>query len=173
MLKLRVFTTVMLGGMVFAQGTEFQPHVDYAVGLGPTSVAAGDVNGDGLPDLVSANRGDDSVTVLLSDGNGQFADFGDFTTGSRPWAIALADFNNDGRLDVVTIPAQAGDSGDKVYVSLGNGDGSFAAHSEYAVVPDTQAVATGDVNLDGNQDIVIAHNRGEGLRTSTDTPGVL
>src|SRR5207302_5681521 len=37
----------------------------YAVGSSPESVAVGDFNGDGIPDLAAANLGDDTVSVLL------------------------------------------------------------------------------------------------------------
>ena len=45
----------------------FGPAVSYAVGSGPGSVAVGDFNGDGKPDLAVANAGDDTVSVLLND----------------------------------------------------------------------------------------------------------
>ena len=49
--------------------------VDYATGVEPrTSVAAGDLNGDGKPDLAVANLGNNTVSVLLNNGNGTFAD---------------------------------------------------------------------------------------------------
>jgi len=47
-------------------GGVFAPQTTFAVGRYPDSVAVGDFNGDGKPDLAVANTGDDSVSVLLN-----------------------------------------------------------------------------------------------------------
>src|SRR4029077_1191929 len=44
----------------------FASHVDFAVGSNPTSIAVADLNGDGIPDLVVANSGSNTVSVLLN-----------------------------------------------------------------------------------------------------------
>ena len=77
------------------------------VGKNPSAISAGDMNADGHVDLVVANSGDSSITVLLGDGTGAFTPVYEgqsstFGTGALPQAIALADFSGDGRLDVVT-----------------------------------------------------------------------
>ena len=51
----------------------FNPAVNYGAGSAPRSVAVGDFNGDGKPDLVVANTGSNTVSVLLGNGNGTFA----------------------------------------------------------------------------------------------------
>ena len=50
----------------------FQTQSTFVTGSGPSSVTVGDVNGDGQPDLIAANNGGDSVSVLLGNGNGNF-----------------------------------------------------------------------------------------------------
>ena len=50
----------------------FMPPVTYAVGSSPRSVAVGDFNGDGFPDLAVTNYGDDTVSILLGKGDGTF-----------------------------------------------------------------------------------------------------
>ena len=57
---------------VVARAGEFQTHVDYGAGTGPYSVAVGDFNGDGKPDLATANAYDNTVSVLLGNGDGTF-----------------------------------------------------------------------------------------------------
>jgi hypothetical protein len=63
----------------------------------PSSVAFGDLTGDGSPDLVVATN---SVTVLVNGGDGSFGT-GTTTPCSSPSSVALADLNGDDALDVV------------------------------------------------------------------------
>src|SRR5262249_56336447 len=61
-----------------------------------------DVNGDGLPDLTTANSDSSTVSVLLGAGGGAFAAARHFATGRTPQSVALGDVNGDGWLDAVT-----------------------------------------------------------------------
>src|SRR5438874_2283208 len=90
----------------------------FAVGLLPTSVAVADVNGDGKPDLVVANGGGDSVSVLLGNGNGAFQNAQNFAVGLYPNSVAVADVNGDGKPDLVV----ANRGSNSVSVLLGNGN---------------------------------------------------
>ena len=65
------------------------------------SVAVADVNGDGKPDLVVANYGSNTVSVLLGNGNGTFQAQQTFATGTIPYSVAVADVNGDGKPDLV------------------------------------------------------------------------
>lgn len=124
----------------------FQPHVDYAVGSSPLSIAAGDFNGDGKTDLAVANSGSNSISILLGNGDGTFQTHVDFATSFAPQSVATADFNGDGRLDLVVADLN-------VSVLLGKGDGTFSAPMEF---PGNGAsfVAAGDFNGDGKADVV-------------------
>jgi len=76
-----------------------------AVGSEPDAIAAGDINGDGATDLVVANRGDNSVTVLLATGPQSFSASNSLATGHGPAAVALGDTNGDGKPDLVVAEA--------------------------------------------------------------------
>jgi VCBS repeat protein/Big-like domain-containing protein len=142
--------SVLLGN---GDGT-FQSQVVYQVGNSPWAIAAGDFNGDGIPDLVVANSDQiGSVSVLLGNGDGTFQPQAAYPTGSFPDALVLADFNNDGILDIATA-----DSGDNdISILLGNGDGTFAAPAVYAVGVSPYAIAAGDFNGDGYPDLITAN----------------
>ena len=83
-----------------AQGVSFIAHRDFGAGNGPVSVAVGDFNGDGRPDLAVANNGSNNVSVLLGNGDGSFQAAQNFGAGSAPSSVAVGDFNSDGALDL-------------------------------------------------------------------------
>jgi hypothetical protein len=127
-----------------------------APGLRPFSVAVADLNGDGRPDLVTANKGDDSVGVLLANSDGTFATRETFPAGTTPNFIVAADVNGDGKPDLVI----ANYDGASVSVLLGNGDGTFQAPQSFAAGNSVYAVAVADLNGDGKVDLVTA-NKGD------------
>jgi hypothetical protein len=84
-------------------------------------LAAGDVNGDGGPDLVVSNHDGNDVSVLLGDGHGSFASGPHTPVGNGPNDVVLADWNGDGKLDLAVNV----DFDHVVRIFLGNGDGTF------------------------------------------------
>src|SRR5271167_3561780 len=72
----------------------------------PSSVAVGDLNGDGNLDLVVANFDTGKISVLLGLGNGKFSTPIDYPVGKQPAFVLIGDVNGDGKLDVIDIPNQ-------------------------------------------------------------------
>ena len=136
--------------------------VGYSAGTlsAPYSIAVADLNSDGKLDVITANSGNDSVSVLLGDGAGALAAPETYGSGasSIPHSVAIGDLNRDGKLDVVT----ANSGIDNVSVLLGDGVGGLAAPVDYSTgtgsSPDSVAVA--DLNRDGEPDVVTANYNG-------------
>src|SRR5205823_4583599 len=72
-----------------------------AAGKAPSSLVAGDLNGDGRGDLAVVSSGNNNVSVLLNQGGGVFGAAVNYTVGTNPIAVAAGDLNGDGRLDLV------------------------------------------------------------------------
>src|SRR5262249_37935320 len=102
----------------------FTPAPPVAVGTGPISVAVGDFNGDGKPDLaVPNNNSSKTVSIRLGTGAGGFTAAPDVTVGTQPRSVAVGDFNGDGKPDL----AAANQNSKTVSIRLGNGDGTFTS----------------------------------------------
>ena len=117
----------------------------------PTAVAAGDVNGDGIPDWVVANGGSNNLWVYLGRGDGTFTQATVIPlSGVSPLAVALADLRGIGKLDLVVAEADS----ETIGVLLGNGDGTFATEKPFFVPGAPISMAVADLNHDGHLDVV-------------------
>jgi hypothetical protein len=149
---------VLLGN---GDGT-FQAAVSYPTGgVAAYSIAVGDFNGDGKPDLALANQGsrlgsytDGGVSVLLGNGDGTFQPVVNYDAGSRLYSVTVGDFNGDGKPDLAVggnhglLSGAAG-----VLMLLGNGDGTFQTATNLSAAAFGASVVTGDFNGDGKLDL--------------------
>jgi hypothetical protein len=117
----------------------------------PTAVAAGDFNGDGIPDWVVSNGGSNNLWVYLGRGDGTFSGATVIPlSGQSPVALAVADLRGSGKLDIVVAEADSGSIG----VLLGNGNGTFGTEKTYFVPGAPISLAVADMNHDGHLDVV-------------------
>src|ERR1017187_5380053 len=128
-----------------------------SVGARPSCVVAADINGDGNPDLISANSWDGTLTVLTNDGTGIFGSNATLNVGSQPVSLVAVDVNGDGKPDLVT-----GNSGGTLTVLTNNGSGIFGFNATLSATYDASVVAA-DFNGDLRPDLACV-NSGNGGR---------
>jgi hypothetical protein len=136
------------------------------VGSYPTSVAVADANGDGILDLVVANSGDNTVGVLLGNGDDTFRAPQVFSANSAPSqallaaispsSVAVADVNGDGKLDRVV----ANYTGNTISVLLGRDDGSSTPSTPLTAVGLRATPLLADLDGDHTPDSVVLDRRG-------------
>src|SRR5512132_4405751 len=78
----------------------FTGPTNFAVGDGPNSVAVGDFNGDGDPDLAAAHDVVRRVSLPRAGAGGGFTAATTIAAGGGPFAVAVGDFNGDGDPDL-------------------------------------------------------------------------
>ncbi len=128
---------------------------DYPAGKVPMGIAIADVNADKIPDLVTVNRHESQLALLLGKDDGTFRRYTPIPIAGLTLArrLAAGDVNGDGAVDII-IPDESGN----VIVVAGKGDGTFMSAVSYPTGGiEPVAVAVGDLNGDGNQDVVTAN----------------
>jgi hypothetical protein len=124
----------------------------YPLGADPASIAIGDLNGDDIADLATANSYAGTVSLLLNDGEGAFPTRRNYATGDWAPSVAIGDLNADGWADLV-----AGHFDRFVSVFLNQGDGRLGVPREHQTGRYSNDVAIGDVNGDGSPDLATAN----------------
>lgn len=121
----------------------------------PHGVVVGDFTTDGRPAVVTDSWGNRQILLIQTDGKGNLILPGMFFPADlhTDSGVRAADFNNDGHLDVVTASQDTNTIG----LLLGDGKGGFrkAPGSPFPAGSTPWMFAIGDVNGDGNPDVVV------------------
>jgi hypothetical protein len=152
---LDVVTGVDLGGIATLRGRgdgTFEAPVKYPGARSyARPLAIADVNGDGRPDVVTAEVEDSRAVVYLGTGGGALGDAHAYPTGVQPKAFAFGDVDGDGIADIATADGQT----DGLSVLLGDGRGGFSPPRRWDIPYWTGDLAFADVNGDGRTDLLM------------------
>ncbi|MBI3358104.1 MAG: VCBS repeat-containing protein [Nitrospirae bacterium] len=135
----------------------FDSAKNFDTGTSTVSVAIGDFNNDGRPDIATANFDSVNVSILLNTGTGTSTDlFGsatNFDVTTNPIFVAIGDFNNNNNPDL----AVANGTGVSILLGTGTSTDLFASAKNFDVTTNPIFVAIGDVDGDDNLDLVTAN----------------
>ncbi|MEQ9299327.1 MAG: LamG-like jellyroll fold domain-containing protein, partial [Cyclobacteriaceae bacterium] len=139
----------------------FDAPLDFTAGDDAISIAVGDLDGDGLVDVVTGNRGDVNITTMLNTTSGSYSFESPETrsAGNNPWGLELADIDGDGRLDVVA----SSQLDNQLYLYRNTsaiGIINLENPVSFALPSGSFQLAIGDLSGDGKPEIVVASTGG-------------
>jgi hypothetical protein len=160
-----ILIAVCFAGNVSAFEPLFEDRIEYYIGDSTSCIASGDINNDGIVDLVASLYRTDSISILLGNGDGTFQNAYRIRGFSTPQLgynkyIVLDRFDADSSLDIAVIGAS------RLSVLFNNGSGVFGAPQQYNQHTNGNFLMAADLDSDGDKDLVA-------LYSTNDTIGVL
>lgn len=168
-------TSVLLLGATASAQISFNSAGALATGQRPDSAAFGDFDGDGDQDLAvtSGPQGGnlDAVEIWSNDGAGNFTQSAVILTGSNsgPSGLVATDLTGDGRPEIVV----ALHNQSSVLTLVNDGFGVFTPGGSVATGSDPRHLAAGDVDGDGDTDVVSSNRDGNSVTVLRNTGGAL
>jgi hypothetical protein len=174
-----VFRNTSTTGSISA--SSFAAKVDFVTGTSPVSVAIGDVDGDGKPDMIVVNRSSDNISVLRNTSTSgsisasSFAAKVDFATGTGPLSVVIGDVDGDSKPDLIVTNYNSNTVSVLRNTSTSGSisASSFAAKVDFGTSAEPSIIAIGDLDGDDKPDLAITNfspNTVSVLR-NTSTPG--
>jgi hypothetical protein len=164
-------TVSVLLNMTATEATtpSFAGKVDFTTGSGPWSIAAGDLNTDGKPDLAVANASAGTVSVLVNSTAGgattpTFSMKADFPTGASPYSVAIGELDGDSKPDLAVanfMPNTVSVLRNKT--APGATSPVFLTKADFTTASNPYSVAIGDINGDGHPDLAVANSRSNSI----------
>lgn len=149
--------TFTCGGII--NSASFLAKTDFVTGQLPMGIAISDLDGDGKPEIVSANMHSNTVSVFRNIGTSGTINFSskvDYTTGSDPYSVAIGDVDGDGKQDIVVTNSSSNTVSILKNIST-SGIISFNSKLNFSTGTYPYNVAIGDIDGDGKLDLAVAN----------------
>ncbi|OYU93853.1 MAG: hypothetical protein CFE21_18650 [Bacteroidetes bacterium B1(2017)] len=146
--------------------------VDIATGTNPSSLAIGDLDGDGKLDLAVTNYSSNTVSVyrnIGTNGTVSFATKVDFTTGNNPKSVSIGDIDGDAKPDL-TITNYNSNSVSIFRNTCSSGTISFASKVDFTTGTNPNSAAIGDLDGDGKPDLAITNEGSNSVSVLRNNP---
>ena len=136
----------------------FAAKIDYATGNSPCSIAFCDLDGDGKPDIATANNTASSISILKNASTTGAISFGaktDYATGGSPYNVVTGDIDGDGKPDLVV----ANNSSASVSIlrnTTTTSTISLATKIDFATSSQPYNVSLEDLDGDGRPDLIVS-----------------
>ena len=165
-----LFTLAMLAGIMALISSDaaniqyaFTQGATYPTGSLPEYIAVADLNHDGVPDIVTADAGSNSISVLLGNKDGTYQPRKVYKVGNtnaNPDSVTLADLDGDGNLDAIVT----GHDDNTVTILWGKGDGTFSSSTVIGTFfSGPHRVAVGDLDGDGHMDFAVVDSGADNI----------
>jgi len=141
----------------------FNNRQDFPTGMEPRGMCAGDFDADGDIDLAVTSSNwpnPGQISVLLNNGNGTFTAPSYYTVVQDPISVYGADLDSDNDIDLAVVHNEPNPS--HLVILKNNGNGTFSQFASYTPLILGQAVSGGDLDLDGDIDLVMTDGWGSG-----------
>ncbi|MBM3234809.1 hypothetical protein FJZ31_00780 [Candidatus Poribacteria bacterium] len=126
------------------------------VGGNPQSIFTADFDGDKHADLAIANYSNNTLSILLNNGDGTFKPKADYPAGEHPSSVYGADLDGDGKAELAVVNAGAA----TVSIFKNIGDGTFQPRVDYATRINPWSVVISDIDGDSDNDLIVANGDG-------------
>jgi len=138
----------------------YAPKVDFTTGTNATSLASGDLDGDGRTDLAAVNYSSNTVSIFLNTGTAGsigFAPKVDFTTGTNPRSVSIGDLDGDGKDDLVV--ANYASNSISIFLNTGTaGSVGYAPKVDFTTGSGPFSISVGDLDGDGKPDLAVSND---------------